>query len=265
VTDYSLGSDPQELQRLDRQAATIARPTGVLLQSAGIAPGMRVLDLGTGLGHVALQVAELVGPGGSVVGVDQSGDAIAVARSRAGPTVRFEQADVLAFKDPEPFDAIVARLLLFHLPDPVELVRRKARALRDPGLMVLIDFDIGRAGSEPRVHLAERALGWIDAGFRSVGANPRVGARLVPILRDAGFEAITTIGVQRYYAPGEPDGPAMVAGVLRSLAPRIVAAGIATAGEIGIEDFEQRLGAALHEADAVLMAPTVTGAWARKA
>jgi len=265
MTAYSLGSDPQELQRLDHQAAAIARPTAVLLQSAGIAAGMRVLDLGTGLGHVALQVAELVGPEGSVVGVDQSGDAIAVARSRAGPTVRFEQADVLAFADPEPFDAIVARLLLFHLPDPVALVRRQARALRDGGLMVLIDFDIGRAGSEPRVELAERALRWIEAGFRSAGANPHVGARLVPILRDAGFEDITTIGVQRYYAPGDPGGPAMVAGVVRTLAPRIVAAGIATADEIGLEDLEQRLGAALHEADAVLMPPSVTGAWARKA
>jgi SAM-dependent methyltransferase len=265
MTAYSLGSDPQEMQRLDHQAAAIARPTALLLQAAGIGPGMRVLDLGTGLGHVALQVAELVGPEGSVVGVDQAGDAIAVARSRAGPTVRFEQADVLAFEDPQPFDALVARLLLFHLPAPVELVRRQARALRDGGLVVLIDFDVGRAGSEPRVELAERALGWIDAGFRSAGANPRVGSRLAPILRDAGFEDITTIGVQGYYAPGDPAGAAMVAGVVRSLAPRIVAAGIATAEEIGVEDFEQRLAAALHEADAVLMPPTVAGAWARKA
>jgi SAM-dependent methyltransferase len=264
TASYSLGSDAQELERLDRQAAVIARPTALLLQAAGIEPGMRVLDLGTGLGHVALQVAELVGPEGSVVGVDRAGEAVAVARSRARPNVRFEQADVLAFEDPRPFDAIVARLLLFHLPDPTGLVRRQARALRDQGLMVLIDFDVGRAGSEPRVELAERALGWIDAGFRSAGADPRVGARLVPVLRDAGFGDITTIGVQGYYAPGDPAAPAMVAAVLRSLAPRIVAAGIATAEELGIDDFEQRLGAALREADAVLMPPTVVGAWARK-
>jgi cyclopropane fatty-acyl-phospholipid synthase-like methyltransferase len=46
---YVLGSDPQELARLDRQAAFIEAPTRLLLQAAGLAPGMRVLDLGTGL------------------------------------------------------------------------------------------------------------------------------------------------------------------------------------------------------------------------
>jgi SAM-dependent methyltransferase len=262
MTAYSLGSDPQELARLDHQAEAIARPTGMLLQAAGIAPGMRVLDLGTGLGHVAMQVASMVGPEGSVLGVDQSAEALEVARTRAGPNVRFEQADALTFRAHEPFDAVVARLLLFHVEDPVELVRRQAEALRPGGIIILIDFDIGPGRSEPNVQLAADALAWIDAGFRSAGANPRIGARLVPVLRDAGFEPLETIGVQGYFPPGDPMGAAMVAGVVRSLAGRIVAEGIATAAEL--EDFEPRLAAALREADAVLMPPTVAGAWARK-
>jgi ubiquinone/menaquinone biosynthesis C-methylase UbiE len=60
--EYVLGSAPEELARLDRQAAQIGPATRVLLQAAGIGTGMRVLDLGTGLGHVARMVAELVGP-----------------------------------------------------------------------------------------------------------------------------------------------------------------------------------------------------------
>jgi SAM-dependent methyltransferase len=263
MTTYSLGSDPQELERLDRQAAAIARPTELILRAAGIGPGMRVLDLGTGLGHVALQVAELVGPEGSVVGVDQAPDAIQVARSRAAPNVRFELADAFEYRDEQPFDAIVSRLLLFHVPDPVELVRRQVRALRAGGLLLAIDFNVGGAGSAPGVELVDRALGWIDAGFRSAGANPRVGARLGPILRDAGLDGIETVGVQGYFAPGDPAGPGMVAGVVRTLAPQIIAAGVATAQEIGLDDLQQRLDAALREADAVLMPPTVAAAWAR--
>jgi cyclopropane fatty-acyl-phospholipid synthase-like methyltransferase len=54
---YSLGASESELARLDAQVASIATPTAVFLRSAGIAPGMRVLDLGTGLGHVAFQVS----------------------------------------------------------------------------------------------------------------------------------------------------------------------------------------------------------------
>jgi 2-polyprenyl-3-methyl-5-hydroxy-6-metoxy-1,4-benzoquinol methylase len=258
---YSLGSDAHELARLDRQAEAIARPTAMLLQAAGIDRGMHVLDLGTGLGHVAMQVAAMVGPEGSVVGIDQAGTALEVARRRAGPNVRFEQGDAHEFHDPEPFDAIVARLLLFHVAQPADLVRRQTKALRDGGLMVLIDFDLGGAGSEPPVELAQQALDWIEAGFRSAGANPRIGARLVTVLRDAGFEGIETIGLQGYFAPGDPAGPAMVAGVVRSLAARIAAEGIAPAADL--EGFEERLGAALVETDAVLKPPTVVGAWAR--
>ena len=43
---------------------------------------MRVLDLGTGLGHVSLQVAELVGPGGPVLGIDQDEALLEVAEQR---------------------------------------------------------------------------------------------------------------------------------------------------------------------------------------
>ena len=53
MTEYVLGSDPDEIARLDGQAASIAGASQGLLRMAGIGPGMRVLDLGTGLGHVA--------------------------------------------------------------------------------------------------------------------------------------------------------------------------------------------------------------------
>jgi tRNA A58 N-methylase Trm61 len=82
VQPYSLGTSAPELARLDAQAASIARPTDLFLRSAGIASGMRVLDLGTGLGHVAFRVSELVGSAGAVVGIDQAAAMLAVAEQR---------------------------------------------------------------------------------------------------------------------------------------------------------------------------------------
>lgn len=79
---YSLPALEAEMARLDAQADNIAAATALLLRGAGIARGMRVLDLGTGLGHVAFQVAELVGPTGTIVGIDQSEPTLAVAEQR---------------------------------------------------------------------------------------------------------------------------------------------------------------------------------------
>ena len=63
MATYSLGSSDAEIARLEAQAEFLREPTRVLLEASGIGPGMRVLDLGTGLGHVAAAVADLVGPG----------------------------------------------------------------------------------------------------------------------------------------------------------------------------------------------------------
>ena len=56
----------------------------MIFAEAGIRPGMRVLDLGCGAGDVTFVAADLVGPEGSVVGVDRSPEALARARLRAG-------------------------------------------------------------------------------------------------------------------------------------------------------------------------------------
>ena len=261
---YALGSDEAEIARLDAQASAIALPTRLLLQIAGVGAGMRVLDLGTGLGHVAFQAAELVGPEGSVLGIDREAPLLAVAESRrTTDTVAFAEEDALNYRDPEPFDAIVARLLLFHLPDPVAALRHHRAALRPGGLMVAIDFDCGTSRTEPPVPLLATALDWVEQAFRSAGANPRVGATLGPMLRDAGFEEVQTLGAQAYFPPESGHGPTMITGVVRSLAAQIVGQGIATEQELGLASLEERMRQQVTAANAVVLPPALVGAWSR--
>jgi SAM-dependent methyltransferase len=265
---YVLGSDPQELGRLDRQAAFIEPPTRLLLQAAGLAPGMRVLDLGTGLGHVARLTGQLVGRDGSVVGLDRAAQALAVARQRveaAGEThVSFVEGDVARWRADEPFDAVVGRLVLFHMTDPVATVRHHVQNLRDGGLFVALDFDIGGARSAPLIGLAGDAVGWIMRAFIAAGATPEIGSRLGRILEDAGLEAVKTFGVQAYLPATDPAGPALLTGVVRSLFDTIVKHGIATAEQIDLETLERRLADELRREDAVFLPPTVVGAWGRR-
>jgi SAM-dependent methyltransferase len=262
MSEYVLGSADAEVARLDHQAAAIAGASAALLRASGLAPGMRVLDLGTGLGHVAFQIAEIVGPQGAVVGVDREAPLLAVAETRrTGDNVSFVESDVRTARFDEPFDAVTCRLLLFHLPDAVDVLRHHRVNLKPDGLFVALDFDAGSARAEPPVPLAEQAAGWIDAAFRAAGADPRVGAKLIPLLREAGYTDVAGFGIQGYSAP--EDAAAFVSGLVRTLAPTILGHGIATEGDLGLDTIKDRLRRELEDGRAVFLPPTVAGAWGR--
>jgi SAM-dependent methyltransferase len=266
---YVLGSETPEIARLDGQAASIAPATEVLLRASGISAGMRVLDLGTGLGHVAFAVADLVGPEGAVCGVDQSATLLGIAAERGRAAGRgqvgFVEADVRRFRADRPFDALVARLLLFHLPDAVDVLRRQLGNLVPGGLVVAIDFDVGSVRAEPPVPRLTWAGELIREAFRAAHADPVIGTRLGPILREAGVEAVQGFGIQPYVAPGDPVAPRLVTAVLGSLAPTIRAAGLATEAELGLDTLEADLTRDIAAAGAVTLLPTVVGAWGRRA
>ena len=266
TTTYVLGSSDQEIERLDRQSASIEGATRLLLRAAGIAPGMRVLDLGTGIGHVAMLIADLVGPQGSVVAIDSNARLLEVAAARASTRaqLRFVEGDVRSWRDTEPFDAIVGRLILFHLADPVSVLRHHAASLRPAGLLLALDFDLGSCRTDPALPLATEALGWVQGAFLSAGANPAIGARLALLLAEAGVANVQGFGIQGYIAPGDPAAPALLSGVVRTLAPQIVATGLATPEQIGIDTLEARLAEALQASGSVLLPPTLAAAWGRR-
>jgi hypothetical protein len=137
-------------------------------------------------------------------------------------------------------------------------------ALRPGGLMVMVEFDIGAVRCEPEAPLAESVRAWIEAAFRSAGADPHIGARAGEMLRRAGFVDVTTFGIQPYAAPSDPAGPALCAGVTRSLAPQIIAQGIADEAELGLDTLQERVAEQLRALDAVMLLPTVVGAWGRR-
>jgi ubiquinone/menaquinone biosynthesis C-methylase UbiE len=115
-TKYILGHSPAEIQRLMSQAVMLRPITERLLRSAGIEPGMRVLDVGCGAGDVSMLAAELVGSTGSVIGIDRNEQVLAIARERAQMAkfgqIDFKEASIGTYSDPEPFDLVVGRYVL---------------------------------------------------------------------------------------------------------------------------------------------------------
>jgi SAM-dependent methyltransferase len=153
-TGYQLGSDAAELERLDRQGKILAPATRTILKAAGIRPGMRVLDLGSGAGDMAFLAADLVGTAGAVVGIDRSPESVATATARAQQAglanVTFVVGDIHEPAPGGPFDAIVGRLVLMYVPDPAVVLRRQAAGLRPGGVVVPVEFDLHSARSVRR-------------------------------------------------------------------------------------------------------------------
>ncbi|MGH3496281.1 MAG: methyltransferase domain-containing protein [Nocardioidaceae bacterium] len=266
MTTYTLGSDDPEIARLNQQALFLAAPTRVLLAASGIAAGMQVLDLGTGLGHVALAAADLVGPTGTVVGVDNDPKMIDLASrlAQGRANVRFVEGDVHGWSSHDSFDVVVGRLILFHLADPITAIRNSLRVVQPGGRAVFLDYDIGALRAEPPEPLTTRMVELTMQAFRAAGADPTIGARLRALLAEAGLVDVGGFGIVSYLGEDEPIGSAMFAGVIRSLAPVITGRGLASLEELDLDSLSDRIAAAMQETHAVIVPPVLAGAWGRR-
>lgn len=128
-----------------------------------VGAGAAVLDVGCGPATDTLPLAELVGPGGHVAGVDRDADMVAEADRRAaaaGLADRVEHrvgdATALPFADGR-FDAVRCERLFLHLADPEGALREMMRVARQGGRVVVMDTDWGtRSADTPEVDLEQR-------------------------------------------------------------------------------------------------------------
>jgi SAM-dependent methyltransferase len=189
---YALGSTDREHERLVRQAALLAPCTERFFREAGIGPGQRVLDLGSGVGDVAMLVARIVGPSGEVVGVERDSQSIARARVRAAEAslhnVSFTQSDAGDVSSDRPFDAAVGRFILQFLPDPVAILHSLSRLVRPGGV-----FAFREVSYAPFLLLSAHLPLWsactslVHETLKRSGANTEIGLALHRIFQEAGL------------------------------------------------------------------------------
>ena len=271
--DYALGRSEAETARLIRQHQIYGPITRQLLTAAGITSGMRVLDVGSGAGDVALLLADLVGPSGQVVGVDMNGEILDTARARVRATgwsnVQFVQGDVRDRGQHDQlgsgFDAVVGRWILMYLPDPADFIRRCAARLRAGGIVTFIESDL-RSGAQtfPPAPLHEELARWMTPEVDLPGPQPTMGPLLFSTFLAAGLPTPEL----RMAAPvgGGPDWPgyAYLAESVRSLLPFMEQVGVVPPGSVEVDSLEERLRAEVVERDGIQQLPSVIGAWSRR-
>jgi 2-polyprenyl-3-methyl-5-hydroxy-6-metoxy-1,4-benzoquinol methylase len=115
---------------------------------SGIQRGMRVLDLGCGVGDVSLWIAKLVGPTGLVVGVDESAECIDQAEKRATVAgqcywTRFVTADLNTFVPDARYDIVIMQPA-FPLQRERSTFLRLSTWLRPDGVIIINGGQAGR-------------------------------------------------------------------------------------------------------------------------
>jgi ubiquinone/menaquinone biosynthesis C-methylase UbiE len=226
---YALATGAAAVRRL-HVLHDIYAPAGrrVLLQ-AGLRAGMKVADFGCGVGVVTRMLGELVGPSGSVTGIDVNGQQLTEAadwcESQGVMNTSFVKADATRTGLPRgSFDLVYCRFLLLHLPDPMACLREMREVLRPGGIIVVEDGDLASAESIPPTAIDAFAEYFCKFG-PTRGLDYSLARNLYHMVIEAGFSDVgvdihqpaITRGENRYFLKWslEEAGPAFVdAGVV---------------------------------------------------
>lgn len=261
---YVIRGGQAGFERLQVLAAVRLPDTRDLFDRVGVTPGGSCIDLGSGSGDIAAELARRVGPYGTVIGVDMDGTklelAAAVAASAGLANLSFVEADLEHWSSPPSYDLVYNGLVLEHLRDPVDLLRRMWAAVRPGGVLVVEDADFDGLFCWPPNSGFDFYADRYREVLRRRGGDPAIGRKLCRLFLTAGIPDPQPKLVQRADVTGV--GKSISLSTLTATAEAILAERLATAAEID---------AAVHDLDAFTQDPsTVIGdprifqVWARK-
>jgi len=262
-TQYALGSTDAEHERLIRQAAWLAPYTEKFFREVGIGPGQRILDLGSGVGDVALLLARLVGPAGEVVGIERDAHSIARAAARVSKgglhQVSFMRGDVSQIPGSKPFDAVVGRYILMFLPNPVAILRSLTEFIRPGGVLAFQEASFANF-LEHAAALPLWALGGALAQetFKRSGTITDMEPVLPRFFREAGLSVVST---KTEIISGAEE---WLAGILHSLLPQMRQFNLPLAPLGDFNTLSERLRAEVAASNSATPLPALVSAWALK-
>jgi ubiquinone/menaquinone biosynthesis C-methylase UbiE len=267
ASDYALGYTNAEHDRLIRQAARIAPVTERLFRDAGIGPGQRILDLGSGVGDVAMLAARLVGPSGEVVGIERDASSIARAKARVAEAglhnVSFTQTDANQIASGRPFDAAVGRFILMFLPDPVSVLRSLSKLVRPGGVLAFQEptwAPLLAMGAQ--LPLWSSVLSAIHLTCLRSGVNPEMGPALYRIFQQVGLPAPTML--METPMGSDPDLTRLITDLLNSLMPLAQQHNVSLHALGDFDTLSDRIQTEVAESNTVVSFVPMVGAWSRK-
>jgi SAM-dependent methyltransferase len=213
--EYVLGTDAAETERLGLQHRLWSASAHALWEQAGIQPGLTVLDLGCGPGHATLDLAQIVGPKGHVIGVDESATFLKQLADQATARRLTNISRVLGDVQDLPaalpgevatVDVAYARWVFCFLKKPEDVVKGLAKLVKPGGKVAVQDyFNYEYAFTlAPRSLAFEIVISAIGKSWRDAGGNPDIMGNLPGLFVKHGFRVETLSVSQRIARPGHP-------------------------------------------------------------
>jgi ubiquinone/menaquinone biosynthesis C-methylase UbiE len=267
TSHYALGNTDAEHERLIRQAMLLSPLTERFFHQAGIGPGQRVLDLGSGVGDVAMLVARLVGAAGEVVGVERDTRSIVRARNRVAEAglnnVIFTQSDVRQLPVDKPFDAVVGRFILQFLPDPVVALQLMSQLVRPGGIIAFHE-----PCWSPILPLAAHLPLWsacaplIRESLERSGGNTEMGLALYRTFQQAGLPAPT---LQMEIPVGDNPAAALwIYDLFCTLLPQMQQLNLSLEGLGNLDTLWERIQSEVEASKNPVPCVALIGAWSRR-
>lgn len=263
---YSLGTSPAERDRLRRQSGELRDHSALLLDRVGAGAGWRAVDLGCGPSGIVDLLAERVGSAGQVVGLDFEPANVALAREFAAErglaNVEVIQGDAGRTGFPvASYDLVHARTLLINVPDPAAVVAEMVRLARPGGWVAVLEPDGGGGVCYPPHPAWDRLTEIFYAAQKEDHADTFIGRRLPELFRRAGLVDIGVEAKADIYPAGH-SRRTIRADLVRSMRPKIVAAGIASEREL--DEVDQAVREHLSDPATLMLPHLLFLAWGRK-
>jgi ubiquinone/menaquinone biosynthesis C-methylase UbiE len=187
----------EELERLKLQATIAIDTEKEAWKTAGLKPGMQVLDIACGPGFTACELARFVGEGGHVTGVDINEELIAVAhQAKATEGVEnaaFSCGNVYELTLPEnTCDFAYARFVFQHLENPQLALENILKVLKPGGILCVLDIDDNWTSFSPESDAFVKFIRKSGAGQKRKGGNRLIGSQLFGMLSEAGYSNVST-------------------------------------------------------------------------
>lgn len=182
---YIHGTEPSEQERL---AALNHLTNEAFVRFLGIVPHMRILEVGSGLGILAAEVAAAA-EGVHVCGLERAPEQIAAAVKTSN--VNYVQGDAHRLDFPDgSFDLVYARYLLEHVSDPRKVLSEMRRVVRSGGRAAACENDISLLRLDPPCPTFEVVWRAFQQYQESLGGDALIGRRLFRLFCGAGFSQI---------------------------------------------------------------------------